>query len=224
VSAPLVAATLLASLAALSLLAWAAALPGAPARLVAASLLALLTWLLLPLALETGLRDLTLWLGEAERARDLAALATLDAMAGGALTVRALWGTASGREQALLRWSPPLTAPLAVFGACVIAAQSADTLAFGTLRVRVAAGVLAATFAGATLLAMATRAPAARLELRLAGALPMLPVAAWLAALASAPPGGTAPPLDLVALAAIAAGGLLVAAAGFVRERRRSRR
>lgn len=223
-NALLAAAAALSALAALSVVAWVASLPSVLARLVAAAAVALLGWLLLPLATETGLRDLTRWLGEPERARDLAAFATLDGMAGIALTVRGLWGTARPREEALLRWMPPLTTPLAVFAPCVLAAQSVDTLAFGTLRILVTAASLAVVLALGALLAAAMPARAARLELRLAGALLMLLVAAWLAALASAPPAGTAPTVDVVALGSLVVGGLLVAAAGFVRERRRSRR
>jgi len=221
VNAQLAAAVALSSLASLALVAWVAALPTTTARLVAAAMVALLAWLLLPLAFEIGLRDLTRWLDEQERARDLAAFATLDGMAGVALTVRSLWGTASRREQALLRWLPPLTAPLAVFALCVVATQSVDTLAFGALRVLVTAASLPLVFGFGALLAATMPALAARLELRLAGALVMLLVAA---ALASAPPAGTAPTVDLVALGSLIVGALLVAAAGFVRERRRSGR
>lgn len=223
-NAPLTAAVVLSLLAALGLAAWIAALPSLIAQLAAAATFALLAWLLLPLATETGLRDLTRWLGDPERARDLAAFATLDGMAGIALTVRGLWGTAGPRERALLRWMPPLTTPLVVFALCVMATQSVDALAFDSLRIVVTAASLAVVISLGTLLAVAAPSPAARLELRLAGALLMVIVAAWLAALASSPPAGTAPTLDLVALGALVVGALLVAAAGFARERRRSRR
>jgi len=224
VNAQLAAATALSSLAALALVAWVAALPSSILRLGAAASVALLGWLLLPLATETGLRDLARWLGEAGRARDLAAFATLDGMLGAALAVRSLWGTAGRREQALLRWLPPLTMPVAVFALCVFASQSDHAVGFDALRVLVAAGCLAMVFALGAMLAVAMPALAARLELRLASALLTLPVAAWLAALASAPPAGTAPTVDLVALGTLLAGALLVVAAGFLRERWRSRR
>lgn len=223
-NALLAVAAALSAVAALTMLAWVAALPSMLARSVVAAAVALLAWMLLPLATETGLRDLTSWLGEPKRARDLAAFAMLDGMAGIALTVRGLWGTARPREESLLRWVPPLTTPLAVFASCVLAAQSVDTLAFGTLRILVTSASLAVVLALGALLAAAMPARAARLEMRLAGASLMVLVAAWLAALASASPSGTAPPVDLVALGSLVVGALLVAAAGFVRERKRSRR
>jgi hypothetical protein len=224
VNALLTAAVALSLLATLGLAAWTSALPSMAARLAAAATVALLAWLLLPLATETGLRDLARWLGEQERARDLAAFATLDGMVGVALTVRGLWGTAGPRERALFRWMPPLTTPLAVFALCVVATQSVDTLGFGTLRILVAGACLAAVFALGALLAAAMPALAARLELRLVGALATVLAAAGLAALASSPPAGTAPTVDVVALGSLVVGALLVVAAGFVRERRRSRR
>jgi hypothetical protein len=220
----LAAGTGVASLAALALVAWVAALPFRAARLTAAAAVALLAWLLLPLATETGLRDLARWLGEQGRARDLAALAMLDGMAGVALTVRGLWGTAGPRERALLRWMPPLTTPLAVFALCVIATQSVDALDFGTLRLLVAGASLAAVFALGALLAAAMPALAARIELRLVIALATALAAAWLAALASSPPAGTAPTVDVVALGTLLAGALLIVIAGFLREHWRSRR
>jgi hypothetical protein len=220
----LAAAAALSALAALAVVAWFATQPSVMARLVAAGAIALLAWLLLPVATETGLRDLGRWLGESERTRDLAAFATLDGMAGIALTVRSLLGTAGRREQMLQRWMPPLTTPLALFALCVLVTQSVDTLAFGTLRILVTVASLAVVLAVGALLAAAMPARAARLELRLVVALLMLLVAGWLGALASAPPGGTAPAVDIVALGSLVVGGLLVAAAGFVRERWRSRR
>ncbi len=223
-NALLAASGALSLLAALGLAAWVAALPSWAARLAAAAAVALLAWLLLPLATETGLRDLARWLGEQQRARDLAALATLDGMAGIALAVRGLWGTAGPRERALLRWMPPLTTPLAVFTLCVVATQSVDALDFGTLRILVSGASLAAAFALGALLAAAMPALAARLELRLVGALATVLASAWLAALASSPPAGTAPTVDVVALGTLLAGALLIVIAGFLREHRRSRR
>lgn len=214
----------LSSVAALALVAWVAALPSSMLRLGAATSVALLGWLLLPLATETGLRDIARWLGESERSRDLAALATLDAMLVLALAVRSLWGNAGRIEQALLRWLPPLTTPLAVFALCVFASQSDHGFDFGSLRVLVAAACLAMVFALSALLAVPMPALAARLELRVVCALLMLGVAAWLAALASAPPAGNAPTVDLVALGTLVAGALLVIFAGFLREHWRSRR
>lgn len=216
-NALLAAATALSSIAALALMAWSATLPSWRTRLGASASIALLAWLLWPLAVETGLRDLARWLGEFERARELAALATLDGMLGLALTGRALWGTASQAEQALLRWLPPLTTPCAVFAFCVFVSQSDYAIDFGVLRSLVATVSLALLLIVGALIAAAMTARTARLELRLAASLLILAVAGWLAAIPRTPPTGVALSVDVVALGLLLCGALLILFAGFLR-------
>jgi hypothetical protein len=224
VSALLAAAGAVALLTALGLLAWLATLPGRVPRLAAIGAVALMAWLLMPLAVETGLRDLARWLDEGDRVGNLAALGTLDGMVVAALAGRSLLGAGGPREQWLLRVLPPLGTPLAVFGLCVLAAYLIDAIAFDTLRVIVALACVPALLALTGLLCTVLPAPAARLELRLAAALLQIAATAVLAGFATAAPGGAAQAVDGAALAAVLVAAVLVGAAGFAWERRRARR
>jgi hypothetical protein len=223
VSSTLVAATV-ALLAALALLAWMAALPGWRSRLAAAAGFGLAVWPLMPIAIDTGLRDMEGALEAGGWARAVATLATLDAMVVATLATRRLWGESGRREQWLLQALPPAGTPIAAFGLCLLAAQSSDTLDFATLRTAVAVACVPALAALAALFGSAVPGANARLELRLVTALLLLVAAAVLAGFATAAPGVSAPSFDGAALGAIIATAAVVGAAGFAWERRRSRR
>lgn len=207
----------------LALVAWLAAMSGGVRRLLAAAACSVLAWALMPVALETGLRDLAGWLAAPDRARDLAALATIDGMATAALAGRALWDAGGPRERRLLDAWPPLGLPLAVFGSCLLAAYLVDTVDYGLLRTIVAATLGPALLAVAGIVRVSIARPAGRLELRLAAALLQVAAAAVLASLVTASPGGTAPAPDATALAAVLVATVLIAGGGMAWERRRSR-
>jgi hypothetical protein len=224
VSALLAAAGTVALLTALGLVAWLATLPSRVPRLAAIGAVALMAWLLMPLAIETGLRDLARWLGEGDRVGNLAALGTLDGMVVAALAGRGLLGAGGRREQWLLRVLPPLATPLAVFGLCVLVAYLVNAVAFDALPGIIALACVPALLALTVLLRSVLPEAAARLELRLAAALLQVVAAAVLAGFATAAPGGAAQAVDGVALAAVLVAAVLVGAAGFAWERRGSRR
>jgi hypothetical protein len=206
-----------------ALVAWLAALPGGVRRLVAAAACSLLAWVLMPVALETGLRDLAGWLAAPDRARDLAALGTIDGMATAGLATRALWGVGGPRERRLLDTLPPLGAPVAVFGSCLVVAYLVDTVDYGVLRMVVAAILGPAVLVLSGSVRVSITRPEGRLQLRLAAALLQVAAAAVLAGLVTVSPGGTAAALDGIALAAVLIAALLIAGGGMAWERRRSR-
>ncbi len=222
-SALLTASMAVAAAAGLALLAWLVTLPGWRQRLYVSAALALLVWWLVPLAVETGWRDLERWLARDDHARGLAALATLDSMAMLWLRSRQLWQSGGERWHRLATWWPPLTAPLAAFAFCAAVVQAIEGLAFDTLRVALAAASAPLLLGATAALTFAVPDRFARLELVLLGAVLLLLAGAVLA-IAAAPQreGGTAA-VDFGALAGILTAAVLVAVAGYVRAGRKRR-